>query len=163
MEELTDKEKQAVSTGIVIDREKLSQVSEPISKIDDKELFKLIDRMERIMIANRGIGLAHVQVEPNNPKQIFVMLNPEERIETVINPEIVKSYWQTECIPEGCLSLPDEKYYNVCRPKKITVKYMTIRNKELEEVETEFRGLFSIIFQHELDHLQGKLYTDYKI
>ena len=65
-EELTSVQKQAVSMGSVVDIDQLHQVSEPIGEIEDTELLKLIDRMERTLIATRGVGLAHVQIAKDN-------------------------------------------------------------------------------------------------
>ena len=156
--ELTNLQKQAVSMGIVVDTDHLHQVSEPIGEIEDTELFKLIDKMERTLIATRGVGLAAIQI--GIPKQIFVMLDPNGGIETVINPEIKKAYWQKVYITEGCLSLPDEKQFAVGRPKKLTVGYMSIRNGKPKEVERTFEEFYATVFAHEFSHLRGKTYID---
>lgn len=159
IQELTEKQKKTINLGIVIDPEKLKQISEPIEYIDDKELIKLIDKMEKVLIAAKGLGLAHIQIQEEHPKQIFIMM-ANEGIEVCINPKIKKSYWQKEFFPEGCLSLPDKKQSAILRPKKIQVEYMTLRNGKVEEVEKELSGMDCRIFQHEMDHLRGAVYLD---
>jgi len=142
---------------LVTDKKILRQVSEPIEKIDDKELAKLIDKMEKVLVANKGIGLAGVQIGVH--KQIFVMYSPDGGIEVVINPKIISSYWQNFMMLEGCLSLPKKKWFTVGRPKKVKSSYL---NAKAEIVEKEFKDEFAVLFQHEYDHLLGKLYIDYK-
>jgi len=151
MIELTEKQKQTQNAGIIVDIDKLHQVSEPIGEIEDTELFKVVDKLEKQLVANRALGVAGVQID--YPFQIFVMMTIDG-VETVINPEIVSEYWQKEYFTEGCLSFPDE-FVLVGRPKKVNVKYKTIRNKEIEDVEKSFSGLEARIFFHEIFHLRG--------
>lgn len=153
MIELTETEQKAQEAGIVLDLDKLSQPSDIIRQIEDTELFELVDRMKKIMLSNNGVGLAAPQIGKHI--QMFIFLDGE-KIETVMNPEIISKYEQVDCTEEGCLSLPG-MFRAVCRPKKITVKYMTIKNNQIEEIERELKDLPAKIFQHEVDHLSGKL------
>ena len=120
--------------------------------MDSEELVKIVDQMEKTMLANFGIGLASNQCGLDY--QLFIFMDGEG-IETVINPEIKKSYWQEDYSKEGCLSFPD-KFVTIGRPKKISVRYITLRNGEMELVERDFKDMPAKIFQHEFDHIQGK-------
>ncbi len=75
----------------------------------------------------------------------------------MINPEITWSSEETNTYEEGCLSIPDQ-YAEVTRPKLVRMKWLNIDGKVMEE---EFDGLWATCAQHELDHLDGKLFIDY--
>ena len=158
-EELTNVQKQAVSMGIVVDTDQLHQVSEPIGEIEDAELLKLIDKMERILIVTKGVGLAMPQI--GILKRGFIMYDSENNnIISVINPIIKKEYWQKEYAQEGCLSIVD-KLITIGRAKKITIEYFTVINKNIKEVRREFRDFGARVAAHEIDHLNGVLIIDH--
>jgi peptide deformylase len=132
--------------------------SRPITQIDD-DLRKTVRAMFDLMYAARGIGLAANQVAL--PYRFFVLnltADPaqpgEERV--FINPEIVKRHSSTED-EEGCLSLPG-LYTPVRRAKKIKVRAFDL---EGNPVEMDAHDLLSRAIQHEIDHLEGKLFIDY--
>jgi peptide deformylase len=139
---------------------KLKMVSETVKEFNS-ELHELLDNMNDTMIDKEGIGLASIQV--GVPKRVFILnipneedgtINPENLIE-VINPEILDAKGST-VYEEGCLSLP--KYYEeVKRADEIKVSFQN-RYGVLEEME--LAGLGAIAFQHELDHLNGKLFIE---
>jgi len=112
--------------------------------------------MLETMYAEGGIGLAATQV--NIQKRIIVIDISENKNEplTLINPEILKLEGKEES-QEGCLSVPD--YFDVVqRAKNIEFRYTTLKN----EVTTKtIDGLLAICIQHEIDHLNGKLFIDY--
>lgn len=127
------------------------------------ELDKLISDMFETMNKAEGIGLAAPQIG----KSIRLMIidasalaedNPElkdfKRI--YINPEIVSSTDNTALGEEGCLSLPGIRE-NVRRSEEITVKYY---DENFNEKEETYKNFTAIIFQHEFDHLEGKLFID---
>ena len=114
----------------------------------------LISAMLETMYASKGVGLAAPQVGIN--QQIFVMDVGEDPI-VVINPQVLKRSG-SQCLEEGCLSLPGQ-VVNVKRPKKILVHYWDVQGKT---VEREFSDLLARVFLHENDHLLGKLITDYR-
>jgi peptide deformylase len=112
--------------------------------------------MLETMYAENGIGLAATQV--NILKRIVVIDLSEEKNEPLIliNPEITK-FEGKETMREGCLSVPD--YFDtVERAETIEFNYKTIEN-ELVTMETD--GLLAVCVQHEIDHLNGKLFIDY--
>lgn len=125
-----------------------------VKDIDDK-ILKLIKSMKETLQRNHGLGLAAPQVGVS--KRIFIALDKDrDKIITAINPEILKSE-DSEIDMEGCLSFP-EIYFSIQRAKKIVLKGYNEKGKEFI-VEAE--GLLARCFQHEIDHLNGKLIIDY--
>ena len=126
-----------------------------ITKVD-KKLEKIIHDMFITMENNepRGVGLAATQV---GLLQAFFIYELEEDKGVVINPEIIEKRGETEKDEEGCLSVPGV-YGIVERPTEIVVTYLDLNGKRHEEV---ISGLKARIFQHETDHLNGIIFTDY--
>jgi len=135
--------------------ERLRTKAEPIEEITDKTKT-FIDDMFETMYAAPGIGLAATQV--NHHKQLVVIDISEDKSEPYcfINPVITHKEGK-ELNQEGCLSVP-EYYADVPRAEKISVKAL---DREGKEFELEADGLLAICIQHELDHLEGKLFVDY--
>ena len=105
-----------------------------------------------------GIGLSANQV--GKPYRMFVMgdnvnINKGQKW-VCINPEITNISKETIRYKEGCLTFPF-LFLDIERPQKIKVKYL---NEQLETVEEEFDGIVSICYQHELDHMQGTVFTE---
>ncbi len=116
---------------------------------------RLIEDMVETMRASGGVGLAANQV--GVLRRIFVF-NPSEegwRADALINPVIIKR-WGSVNTEEGCLSLPGITA-EVCRSKYVLVEGLDIGSKR---VCFEAKGLLARIIQHELDHLDGKLFID---
>lgn len=134
----------------------LSQPAEPITEINE-EVVKLVDHMAETMYSAPGIGLAATQV--GVAKQVLVAdiapRRPESELIVLINPEIVAAEGQV-IFEEGCLSVPDYQA-EVKRHEKVTVRGLNLKG---EEVEIEAEGLLAIVLQHEIDHLNGKLFID---
>jgi peptide deformylase len=133
-------------------------VSRPITQIDD-ELRASVRAMFALMYEARGIGLAANQVAL--PFRFFLLnltADPEKADEELvfINPVIVKRHSSIED-EEGCLSFPG-LYTKVRRARKIRVRGYNLRG---DEIDLEAEDLLSRAIQHELDHLDGKLYIDY--
>ncbi|RRD39938.1 peptide deformylase [Leptotrichia sp. OH3620_COT-345] len=126
--------------------------SENVEKIDD-ELKKTLDEMVETMRKANGVGLAANQV--NIPKRFFV-LEVENIVKKIINPEILEKSVETVEYEEGCLSIPGV-YKKVSRPSEIKVKYL---NENSEEVIENLSEMWARAFQHELDHLDGVLFID---
>ncbi|MBN1638666.1 MAG: peptide deformylase [Ignavibacteriales bacterium] len=137
----------------------LRKKAKEITAIDD-ELITLVKDMFDTMRNANGIGLAANQV--NLDKQIFIVdISPVEGYEKVkpliaINPKIIASSNETEPFEEGCLSLPTLRA-DVFRPAAIKLRYLDL-NEEEQEIEAD--GLLARVFQHESDHLIGKLIPD---
>ncbi len=125
------------------------------------ELQRLIDDMIETMRAAPGVGLAAPQV--NVPLRVIVVEFGDEedesvppRLWAVVNPEIVRQSRETEVGTEGCLSIPGI-LGEVERPVAITVRG---QNRHGQPVKYKLRGWVARIFQHEIDHLNGILFTD---
>ncbi len=129
----------------------LRKISKEVTKMDDK-LKILIDDMIETMRYENGIGLASPQI--GVLKRLIVIDIGEEPI-VAINPVIENNEGKVEDV-EGCLSVPNLRG-KVDRPEKITVRY---RNKDWEEVVKDVEGYPARVFCHEIDHLNGILYTD---
>jgi len=112
--------------------------------------------MLETMYDEGGIGLAATQV--NVQKRVVVMDLSEERNEPVflVNPEILTSEGREE-MQEGCLSVPDF-YDTVQRAERIRFRYRTLDG---ETIERDAGDLLAVCVQHEIDHLNGKLFIDY--
>jgi len=134
---------------------RLRKVAEPVERVDDT-IRQLVDDMFETMYQAPGIGLAATQVDVH--KRIITIDISEDKSQPLclINPEIVGSEG-VEKMEEGCLSVPGI-YEPVERAEKITVKAL---NQQGETYEMQTDGLLSVCIQHEMDHLQGKLFVDY--
>ena len=130
-------------------------MAKPIDEVNS-EIKQLVADMFETMREEKGIGLAATQV--NQHVRLVVMDVSEEQNEprVFINPEIVNKEGST-ISEEGCLSVPGN-YAKVDRAEKVTVKAL---DGEGEPYELEADGLLAICIQHELDHLDGKLFVDY--
>jgi peptide deformylase len=119
----------------------------------DSSLQKLIDDMVETVRAAPGVGLAAPQV--GVPLRV-VVVDYEDRLYVVINPEVVKMGQETVTDEEGCLSAPHWQG-PVARATSLTVKG---RDRDWKEVRIKAEGWLARIFQHELDHLEGILFLD---
>lgn len=135
--------------------ERLRTVAKPVAQVDDS-IKKIVADMFETMYQENGIGLAATQV--NIHQRIVVIDVSEDKEEQLvfINPEITKKDGST-ISEEGCLSVP-HCYAKVDRAETVTVK---ATNLDGQEFSLDAEGLLAICIQHELDHLQGKLFVDY--
>jgi peptide deformylase len=135
---------------------RLRTIAEPVSEVTD-EIRAQIDDMFETMYAAPGIGLAATQV--NIHKRIVTMDISDDQNEplVLINPEFEVIDEELHKYQEGCLSVPGF-YEDVKRPQKIKLKALDY-NGDAYELEAE--GLLAVCIQHELDHLNGKLFVDY--
>ena len=134
---------------------RLRTVARPVDQVDD-DIRRLIDDMFETMYDAPGIGLAATQVDVH--QRVIVIDISEERNQPIvlINPEIIEQDG-VEVYQEGCLSVP-EIYENVERAEHVVVKTLD-RNGEQTTIDAD--GLLAICIQHEMDHLEGKLFVDY--
>jgi peptide deformylase len=134
---------------------RLRNVAEPVEKVDD-EIRQLVDDMFETMYDAPGIGLAAIQI--NVAKRVIVIDVSEDKSEPLclINPEILEKEGE-ETMDEGCLSVP-EIYETVTRAEKIRVRAL---DREGNSFEMHVDGLLAVCIQHEIDHLDGKLFVDY--
>ena len=135
---------------------RLRTIAEPVEMVDD-EVRKIIDDMFETMYDAPGIGLAATQV--NIHKQIVVIDISEEGNEplVLINPSFEVLTDETEQMQEGCLSVPGF-YENVVRPERVKLNAI---GRDGEPYELIADGLLAVCIQHELDHLNGKLFVDH--
>jgi peptide deformylase len=145
----------AILDSLEFPDDRLRTVASAVEKVDTK-IQKLADDMLETMYEAPGIGLAASQV--NVHKRLIVVDVSEDQNEphVLINPEYVKLGEDME-YQEGCLSVPGF-YEKVSRSDKIEVKAL---NREGEEITFIAEDLFAICIQHEIDHLDGKLFVDY--
>ncbi|NIO42788.1 MAG: peptide deformylase [Burkholderiales bacterium] len=134
---------------------RLHTVAKPVQQVDDT-IRSLVDDMAETMYAAPGIGLAATQV--NVHKRVIVMdiSETKDQLLVLINPEIVQSSGRFEC-EEGCLSVPGI-FEKVTRAEDIRVKAL---DRDGNGFEFDANGLLSICVQHEMDHLQGKIFVEY--
>ncbi len=130
--------------------------AQPVAEVNDS-IRKLVDDMFETMQEAQGIGLAATQVDVH--KRVIVMDISEEHNEprVFINPEIEVLEPETVPYDEGCLSVPGF-YESVSRPCHVIIRALDRDGKAFEE---EASGLLAVCIQHEIDHLQGKLFVDY--
>jgi len=135
--------------------ERLRKKAHPVEAVTP-EITQLVDDMLETMYAAPGIGLAATQV--NVQLRILVMDLSENKDEplVLINPELVKKAG-TEESEEGCLSVPGF-YEKVTRAESVEVRGL---NREGQPITLETNGLLAVCIQHEMDHLEGKLFVDY--
>lgn len=131
----------------------LRKETTPVGEITD-EIRKLIANMFETMYASEGIGLAAPQI--GRSERIAVVDVDGERY-ALINPEVVERSSTTDKSEEGCLSIPNI-YGDVTRPSTVTVRAL---NENMEMHEITASDLLARCLQHEIDHLDGKLFVDY--
>lgn len=135
--------------------ERLRKKAALVKTVDDS-IRKLVDDMLETMYESRGVGLAATQV---NVHQRVIVIDVSEEKDTplcLINPEIIEKDGVEES-EEGCLSVPGF-FEKVKRAEHVRVKAL---NREGQSFEFEARDLLSVCVQHEIDHLNGKLFVDY--
>lgn len=131
---------------------------EPVTEVND-EIRELLDDMLETMYAAPGIGLAAPQIGVMKRVVVMDVSDDKDKPEPLklINPEIIWESEETSIYQEGCLSIP-EQYADVERPAEVGMRYMD-ENGETHEIEAD--GLLATCIQHEIDHLDGVLFTDY--
>jgi len=135
--------------------ERLRTRAQPVEVVNG-EIKQLVSDMFETMYAAPGIGLAATQVDVH--RRIIVIDTSEDKNSPLclINPEILSRQGEQQ-YEEGCLSVPGF-YEPVIRADQIRVKAL---DKEGKEFELDADGLLAVCIQHEMDHLQGKLFVDY--
>ena len=134
---------------------RLRTTASPVAVVDDA-LRGLIDDMFETMYSAPGIGLAATQVDVHQRFLIADVSAHGDDPHALINPVILEKDGVTVS-EEGCLSVPGY-YEEVERAEHIRVRY---QDRSGEEIETDMEGTLAICVQHEIDHLDGKLFVDY--
>lgn len=133
----------------------LREVCAPVKEMND-DIDKLIDDMFYTMYDAPGIGLAAPQIAVQERIIVVDVSENNDQPIALINPEIIKSAGQITW-EEGCLSLPGV-YGKVKRPSEVIVQGM---NRDGKMVEIEANDLLAVCLQHEIDHLNGKMFIDH--
>ena len=134
----------------------LRQKAEKVNEITPIIKRLILDMIKTVKVDPNSIGLAAPQVN-HSLRIIAAKPSPQEPILILINPEIKKRSFRKEIIEEGCLSLPNFSA-PVKRPKKITIQGLNIKG---QLIKIQAKGFLARILQHEIDHLNGILISDY--
>jgi len=134
---------------------RLRRLARPVESVGERER-KLAEDMLETMYDARGIGLAATQVDEDLRVVVMDLSDSRDEPRVFINPEITDRSGSQSC-EEGCLSVPGF-YAEVDRAEKVTVRALDIDGKPYE---LEADGLLAVCIQHEIDHLDGKMFVDY--
>jgi peptide deformylase len=126
------------------------------ARLADPALQRLFDDMFETMYAAPGIGLAASQVDVHQRFMVIDVSEEKDQPLVFVNPEIVSSEGE-QVYQEGCLSVPGI-YADVTRADRIEVRFL---DREGKARELHVDGLLAVCIQHEMDHLEGKLFVDY--
>ena len=135
---------------------RLRTIAKPVEQFDE-ELQTLIDDMFQTMYAAKGIGLAATQIDQHLQLIVMDLSEDGSQPRVFINPTITPLVEEQFTYEEGCLSVP-EYYDKVDRPKRVKIQAL---DKDGSAFEEEAEGMLAVCIQHELDHLNGKLFVDY--
>lgn len=127
----------------------------PVAVVDES-IRKLARDMAETMYAAPGIGLAATQVDVHQRVIVIDVSEDRSGLQTFINPVILERSGEQEC-EEGCLSVPGV-YERVSRAEHVTVRALDVEGKEFT---LEADGLLAVCIQHEIDHLEGKVFVEY--
>lgn len=135
---------------------RLHTVARPVAAVDARVRKLVADMLETMYEAN-GIGLAATQVDVHERIVVIDVSETRDQPLVLINPQIVWASEQTQVGDEGCLSVPGI-YDGVERSSAVKVRALDGEGRE-REIEAE--GLLAVCIQHEMDHLQGKVFVEY--
>ena len=127
----------------------------PVLKVDDS-IRKLVADMAETMYEAPGIGLAATQVNVHQRVVVIDVSEDNSALLALVNPEIISRSGEQVC-EEGCLSVPGI-YEKVTRAEQVRVRAL---NQKGETFELDAEGLLAVCIQHELDHLDGKVFVEY--
>ena len=133
---------------------RLHTVAAKVVRVDDK-IRKLIKDMADTMYAAPGVGLAATQVDVHLRVIVIDVSDTHDQLRVFINPEIIAASGQSDC-EEGCLSVPGV-FEKVSRAERVTVRAL---DAEGNEFTLEVDGLLAVCIQHEMDHLEGKVFVE---
>ena len=134
---------------------RLHKVASPVRDVDGR-IRKLINDMAETMYAAPGIGLAATQVDVHERIIIIDISETRDALQVFVNPEIVALSGEAET-EEGCLSVPGI-YETVSRAERVTVRALDPKGQPFT---LEAEGLLAVCIQHEIDHLEGKVFVEY--
>jgi peptide deformylase len=135
--------------------ERLHTIAAPVAAVDDR-IRTLVRDMAETMYAAPGIGLAATQVDVHERVIVIDISDARNELQVFINPEIIESSGEEES-EEGCLSVPG--IFDLVR-RAATVKVRALDEHGVPRV-VDADGLLAVCIQHEMDHLQGKVFVEY--
>jgi peptide deformylase len=135
---------------------RLHRIAKPVRQVDDR-IRQLVRDMAETMYAAPGVGLAASQVDVHERIIVIDVSDTHDQLQVFINPEIVGASLERKIYEEGCLSVPGV-YDEVDRPDRVTVRAL---NEKGEPFELKCEGLLAVCIQHEIDHLDGKVFVQY--
>ena len=134
---------------------RLHAVAAPVTRVDDK-IRRLIKDMADTMYAAPGVGLAATQVDVHRRVIIVDISETHDQLKVFINPEIITRSGASDCA-EGCLSVPGI-FEKVQRAERIKVRALDTHGRFFE---LDAEALLAVCIQHEMDHLEGKVFVEY--
>ena len=134
---------------------RLHKKASPVAEVDDS-IRKLVADMAQTMYEAPGIGLAATQVDVHRRVVVIDVTEDKTGLLALINPEILERSGEQEC-EEGCLSVPGI-YEKVTRAEKVRFRAL---DRDGQPFEMEVEGLLAVCVQHEIDHLDGKVFVEY--
>jgi len=134
---------------------RLQKVALPVASVDAK-IRQLVGDMAETMYAAPGVGLAATQVDVHLQVIVIDVSDDKSQLQVFINPQLLTRDGECEG-EEGCLSVPGV-YDNVVRSASVRVRALGLDGKVFE---MDAEGMLAVCIQHEIDHLQGKLFVDY--
>jgi peptide deformylase len=135
---------------------RLHKIAKPVTVFDDR-LAQLVADMAETMYDAPGVGLAASQVDVHEQVVVIDITEEKNALVAYINPEILWASDDKQVYDEGCLSVPGI-YDGVERPSKVKVRAFDVKGQPFE---VEADGLLAVCIQHEMDHLQGKVFVEY--
>lgn len=135
---------------------RLHRVAEPVREVDDR-IRQLVRDMAETMYAAPGIGLAATQVDVHLRVVVIDVSEARDQLRVFVNPEIVARSDDSKVYEEGCLSVPGI-YDEVERPDRVTVRAL---DENGQSFTLEADGLLAVCVQHEIDHLNGRVFVQY--
>jgi len=135
---------------------RLHQVARPVEIFDDR-LRALVRDLAETMYAAPGVGLAATQVDVHERVIVIDVSDAKDQLRVFVNPEIVEASEDRKTYEEGCLSVPGI-YDEVERPDRVRVRAVDEHGKAFE---VEADGLLAVCLQHEMDHLNGRVFVQY--
>jgi peptide deformylase len=135
---------------------RLHRVAEPVREVDGR-IRQLVSDMAETMYEAPGIGLAATQVDVHLRVIVIDVSEARDQLKVFINPEIVDESADCKVYEEGCLSVPGV-YDEVERPDRVTVRALDEQGKPFT---LDCDGLLAVCIQHEIDHLNGRVFVQY--
>ena len=133
---------------------RLKKIAEPVADVDDS-IKQLVQDMAETMYEAPGVGLAATQVNVHKRVIVIDISDTHDELLALINPELVESHGAQLC-EEGCLSVPGI-YDKIERAESVVVRYLDLEGRIRAQ---EADGLLAVCLQHEIDHLEGRIFVE---